>query len=137
MGTPPILSLPRGHCTFKAESKAKVTAGQAQIVGWDNIKDNPPPQLKVSPIAAIPHKSKDFQSILNLYFQLRLKNGGFLNSVNETTIKSALKGALDQLGFSGMPSAVSSTHSWRQMMMQKNFMAKWDIRTASGAWIAR
>jgi hypothetical protein len=35
-------------------------AGQAQIVGWDDIKDNPPPQLMVSPIAAISYKSKDF-----------------------------------------------------------------------------
>jgi hypothetical protein len=48
---------PKAIAHFKAESKDKVTAGQAQIVIWDDIKDNPPPQLKVSPIAAIPNKS--------------------------------------------------------------------------------
>ncbi len=51
---------PEAIAHFKAKSNKKVMAGQAQIVGWDNIKDNPPPQLMVSPIAAIPHKSKDF-----------------------------------------------------------------------------
>ena len=45
---------------FSEESAAKVAAGQATLVLWDEIKDNPPPQLKISPIAAIPHKSKAF-----------------------------------------------------------------------------
>jgi hypothetical protein len=100
-------------------------AGQAQIVVWDDIKDNPPPQLKVSPIAAIPHKSKDFQSILDLSFRLWLRNGGFLDSFNDTTIKLAPKGALDQLG-----------HALRRIIhafaeaddVAKIFMAKWDIK---------
>ncbi len=39
---------PEAIAHFKAESKAKVEAGQATIVEWDDIKDNPPPQLKVS-----------------------------------------------------------------------------------------
>jgi hypothetical protein len=43
---------------FADETREKVNAGQAKIVNWDDIKDNPPPQLKVSPIAAIPHKSR-------------------------------------------------------------------------------
>ncbi len=51
---------PKAIAHFKAKSKEKVMAGQVQIVVWDDIKDDPPPQLKVSPIAAIPHKSKDF-----------------------------------------------------------------------------
>ena len=49
---------------------------QARIVAWDNIKDNPPRELEISPIAAIPHKSKAFCSILDLSFWLKLKNGG-------------------------------------------------------------
>ncbi len=43
---------------FAKESVKKVKAGQAKLVLWDDIKGNPPSQLKVSPIAAIPHKSK-------------------------------------------------------------------------------
>ncbi len=41
---------------FAAEAADKVSIGQARIVSWDDIKDDPPCQLKISPIAAIPHK---------------------------------------------------------------------------------
>ena len=51
---------------FKAEVNEKVKSGQAKLVSWDDIKDNPPAELKISPIAAIPHKSKQFRSILDL-----------------------------------------------------------------------
>ena len=60
---------------FKAEVNKKVKSGQAKLVSWDSIKDNPPAELKISPIAAIPHKSKQFRSILDLSFNLRLKQG--------------------------------------------------------------
>ncbi len=53
---------------FAEEAKEKVKTNQAQIVAWDDIKDNPPPQLKISPIPAIPHKSKTYRSILDLSF---------------------------------------------------------------------
>lgn len=61
---------------FAAEVLEKVATGQAKVVNWDDIKDNPPPQLKISPVAAIPHKSKAFRTILDLSFRLRLKDGG-------------------------------------------------------------
>ena len=83
---------------FRAGVNKKVKIGQAKLVAWDSIKDNPPAELKISPIAAIPHKSKQFCSILDLSFNLRLKQGGIVPSVNVTTIKTAPKGAIDQLG---------------------------------------
>ena len=49
-----------------AEAIEEVNAGQSRIAKWDSIKDNPPPQLKISPIAAIPHKSMGFCSIPDL-----------------------------------------------------------------------
>jgi hypothetical protein len=58
---------------FKEEALNKVATGQATIVDWDTIKDNTPPQMKVSPIAAILHKSKVFRLILDLLFSLRLR----------------------------------------------------------------
>ncbi len=96
---------------------------------WDNIKENPPSQLKVSPIAAIPHKSKAFQSILDLSFRLRLQNGRFIESVNNTTVKMPPQGALDQLGH-----ALSrSIHAFAEAKEDaKIFMAKWDIK--DGFW---
>jgi hypothetical protein len=45
---------------FAAEAEEKVQKNQALLVQWDAIKDNPPKELKISPIVAIPHKSKDF-----------------------------------------------------------------------------
>ena len=45
---------------YKDKVTKKVRIGQAKLVAWDNIKDNPPVGLKISPIAAIPHKSKQF-----------------------------------------------------------------------------
>ena len=70
---------------FREEAREKVATGQAIIVDWDKIKDNPPQQMKVSPIAAIPHKSKAFRSILDLSFSLRLRDGTTLPSVNDST----------------------------------------------------
>ncbi len=57
-------------------------------------------ELKISPIAELPHKSKKFCPILNLLFHLRLKEGGILPLVNATTIKTAPTGKIDQLGHS-------------------------------------
>ena len=55
---------------FKAEVNEKVKSGQAKLVSWDSIKDNPLAELKISPIVVIPHKSKQFHSILDLSFNL-------------------------------------------------------------------
>ena len=114
---------------FKAEVDEKVKKGQAKVVSWDAIKANPPENLKISPIAAIPHKSKQFRSILDLSFHLRLKQGGILPSVNSTTIKTAPKGAIDQLGhsLSRIIHAFAETDDDAVI-----FMAKWDIK--DGFW---
>ncbi len=45
---------------FRVEAEQKVAQGQARIIEWDKIKDDPPREMKVSPVAAIPHKSKAF-----------------------------------------------------------------------------
>ena len=42
---------------LNAEVAEKVKRGQVRVVNWDDIKSNPPPELKVSPIAMIPQKS--------------------------------------------------------------------------------
>jgi hypothetical protein len=110
---------------FAAEAIEKVRTNQARIVAWDDIKDNPPPQLKISPIAAIPHKSKAYCSILDLSFRLRLENGGVRASVNDTTTKTAPKGAIDQIGdcLSRLIHAFAEADPTAKM-----FMAKWDIK---------
>jgi hypothetical protein len=93
-----LATLPEAIEHFCHEAIAKVNAGQTISVKWDNIKNNPLPQLKISLIVAIPHKSKGFRPILDLSFNLRLSNGSMQLSVNDTTIKTAPRGASDQLG---------------------------------------
>jgi hypothetical protein len=105
---------------FKGGVEEKVRIGQAILVAWDFIKDNPPPELKITPIAAIPHKSKQYCSILDL---------SFLPSVNTTTVKNAPKGAIDQLGHS----LTCIIHAFAETKENARiFMAKWDIK--DGFW---
>ena len=116
---------------FANEAVEKVNAGQSRIVEWNSIKDNPPTQLKISPIAAIPHKSRGFRSILDLSFSLRLNNGGILPSVNDTTVKTAPKGALDQLGHA-LSRIIHAFAEADDTPDAKIFMAKWDVK--DGFW---
>jgi hypothetical protein len=117
--------LPEAIAHFANKFAEKVRTKQDRIMAWDNIKDNPPRELKISPIVAILHKSKAFCSILDLSFQLKLKNGGVLASVNNTIEKTAPKGMIDQIG-EGL--------SWviyvfaEADKMAKVFMTKWDIK---------
>jgi hypothetical protein len=110
---------------FRAEVDDKIKSGQARLVAWESIKDDPPSELKISPIAAIPHKSKQFWSILDLSFHLQLKQGGILPSVNANTINTAPKGAIDQLGHT----LTCIIHAFAETEEDARiFMAKWDIK---------
>jgi len=114
---------------FAEEVANKVANGQARVVLWDDIKHNHPSQLKVSPVAAIPHKSRAYRSILDLSFSLRLEDGGVIESVNNTTQKLAPRGAIDQLGHSlkRIIHAFAETDDDGVILM-----AKWDIQ--DGFW---
>ncbi len=102
---------------------------QARVVNWADIRVNPPEQLKISPIAAIPHKSKAYRSILDLSFRLRLQNGGVLLAVNDTSIKTAPHGAINQIGHS----LKRIIHAFAEASDdEKIFMAKWDVK--DGFW---
>ena len=45
---------------FVAEANNKVDSGQERVVFYDDIKDDLPVEIKVSPIVSIPHKYKAF-----------------------------------------------------------------------------
>ena len=60
---------------MEKEVDNKVVKGQVRAVLWDDMKDNHPRQLKVSSVAAIPHKSRAYRSILYLSFVLWLEDG--------------------------------------------------------------
>jgi hypothetical protein len=113
-----------------AELEEKVTANQARIIEWDKIRLCHPEKLKISPIAMIPHKSRGFRAILDLFFRLRLSTGNHLPSVNETTTLGAPLGAVDQLGH-----ALSRIiHAFAEADPDAAiFMAKFDIK--DGFWM--
>ena len=99
------------------------------MVLWDSINDNPPEELKVSPIAMIPQKYQLFRATLDLSFAPRLKNGELLPSVNESSMKTAPQGAINQLGHS----LIRMIHAFAQADEDmKNLKAKWDIK--DGFW---
>ena len=79
------------------ESNQKVKDGYAKIVWFGDIKDNLPKNLKISPVACIPHKSRAFRVILDLSFNLHHNNKTY-KSVNDTTTKQAPPEAMAQLG---------------------------------------
>jgi hypothetical protein len=114
---------------LNAEVAEKVANGQARIVMWDDIKHNPPIELKISPLAMIPHKSRKFRAILDLSFPVKLTDGSTVPSVNDATTKSAPRGAINQIGHSLhriIHAFAAADHN------AKIFMAKWDIK--DGFW---
>ena len=79
------------------ETKGKVANGYSKIERYGDIKHNLPKKLKISPVAMVPHKSRQFRTILDLSFGLRYK-GKLLESVNSSTVKQAPAEAMVQLG---------------------------------------
>ena len=121
--------VPAALAHFREEVEEKVRLKQARVVEWETIRHNPPPQLKISPVAAIPHNSKPYRSILDLSFRLRLEDGGVIQAVNDTTTKTAPQGACDQIGHA----LKRLIHAFAEAGEdEKVFMAKWDIK--DGFW---
>jgi hypothetical protein len=48
-----------------AEALERVAAGSCRLINWVGIRDDIPPNLKVSPIAAVPHKSRLYRLTKN------------------------------------------------------------------------
>ena len=121
--------IPAASKQLDDEVNEKVRAGQARLVRWNDIKDNPPQQLKISPVAMVPHKSRPYRAILDLAFRLKLSPKDILPSVNSTTTKTAPYAAIDQLG----QALHRIIHAFASVDDNaKIFMAKWDIK--DGFW---
>ena len=57
---------PAPAAACRKEALERVQDKCCRVVKWKDIIDNLPPNLKISPIAAIPHKSRLFRMILDL-----------------------------------------------------------------------
>ena len=62
-----------------------------------DIQKNLPSNLKISPLAMIPHKNRNYRAILDLSFALKVA-GWDLKSVNWWTKETAADEALDKVG---------------------------------------
>ena len=84
---------------IQVEAREKVKQGFAKIYTWEWLKENlhKHPQLKLSPLAMIPHKSRKYRAILDLSYQL-LVAGYLLPSVNDATKDCAPEEAISQIG---------------------------------------
>ncbi len=94
-GAHPSAKLEEPRACLIKETVDKEDKGFARRIKWRDIKNNLPPQLKLSPVAMIPHKSRAFRCILDLSFDLKQTSSP---SVNDTTIKLAPPEAMDELG---------------------------------------
>jgi len=128
-GAHPSAKTAHAAACLRAEALEKVNQGFAKLVLWSELLKNPPPNLKISPLAAVPHKSRDYRAILDLSFTIRLF-GIPLSSVNAGTIPFANPIVMQQLG-QVLPRIVAGIAE----SAPDNgpiFFAKWDIK--DGFW---
>ena len=71
---------------IQREAREKAKQGCAKIYTWEWLRENlhKHPQLKLSPLAMIPHKSRKYRASLDLPYEL-LVSGCLLPSVNDAT----------------------------------------------------
>lgn len=121
---------PDAMAYIQTEARDKEKIGKRKIVEWSGeLKHNPPDELKISPITAIPHKSRAFQAILDLSFILRLMAGKVVPSVNQTSVKTGPRAAIDQIGHA----LQRLIHAFAEAPEDaKIFAAEWDIK--DGFW---
>ena len=120
--------VPEARDQHVCEVMEKVARGQARIVDWADLRRNLPPNLKISPIAMVPHSSRKWRAILDLSFMLKFDMGA-VPSVNSTSAELAPRPALDQLGHV-LPRLIAAMAEADQNTPL--FLAKWDIK--DGFW---
>ena len=111
------------------EINEKLLLSQVKLIPWTSIRHNPPRQLKISPIAMVPHKSRRFRVILDLSFSPKDEQQQRIPSVNSTTVKTAPAASIDQLG----QALARIIHAFATApLADPIYMAKWDIK--DGFW---
>ena len=89
---------PEAMQAFRKEVVQKIAQGHAKVIPWDEIKDNLPKELKLSPISQIPHKSRDYRTILDLSYVQKKNGQPVAPAVNATTRPTAPEAAISQMG---------------------------------------
>jgi len=127
-GNHPSARTPDAAACLWEEMLEKVKQGFAQIIPWSKLEKNPP-NLKISPLAAVPHKSRPYQAILDLSYNLRIDNTVFA-SVNSSTRSRAHPKSMQQLS-RVLPRVIYNV-AMPPIEFGPIYMAKWDLK--DGFW---
>jgi hypothetical protein len=76
----------------------QVKAGFTKLVSWNSIKDNPPENLILSPVAVIFYKDTRGKILMDLSFPVKLETNIIQEYVNKTIRQQAPLESIDQLG---------------------------------------
>ena len=88
----------KARAALHLEVQEKVAQGYARLIPWEHLKKALPPSIRISPIAAIPHKTRDFRMILDLSYMFTI-DGTPWQSVNEASNpQEAPVNSMTQLG---------------------------------------
>ncbi len=87
-GPHPSARTPEAMAALRAETLERVEQGLSRLIPWSELLENLPENLKISPLAAVPHSSRAYRAILDLSFELLL-GGLHLPSVNAATVLQA------------------------------------------------
>jgi len=96
-GNHPSANTPDAQKNLRAEAHEKVDQGTANIIKLSDIQHNHHQNLKILPLAVVPHKSHSIWAILDLSFQLHVNSKKF-PSVNMETIPLAHQKSMEQMG---------------------------------------
>ena len=80
----PSATLPAAAKALRNETVEKIAQGYARLIPWELLKKSLPEHIRISPIAAIPHKSRLFRMILDLSFMFTV-DGVPWASVNDAS----------------------------------------------------
>jgi hypothetical protein len=97
-GAHPSAKEPLAAEALQTETMGKVDEGFAQLIPWRVLRERLPPKLKISLIAAIPHKSRLFRSILALSYGFWLHQNDHPSANDSTTDTSAPVHSMSELG---------------------------------------
>lgn len=93
-GAHPSARTPDAITELHRETHEQVANGYATVITLDQLRSLAPPNVKISPCAAIPHKTRKYRKLLDLSWAL---DG--LKSVNASTdLRQAPLNAMNQLG---------------------------------------
>jgi len=123
-GAHPSAKTPEAIKCLRKETLEKVQQGSAKLIPWSEREANPPTNLKLSPLAAVPHQSQPYRAILDFSFEIQV--GGIpLPSINAATVIQSQPEAMKQSG-NATPRLIAAIAA---MSPRKGplLFTKWDI----------